>query len=204
MLAVALAVPAAAESGYEAQVLAALNAARAAPVAFAEALRTYRTRFHDRIVVQPGDDEVETVEGVRPVDEAIATMARHAPLPGFRPGRTLAAAAADHAADQARSGAIGHGGADASSPGDRAERHGGGPYVAEAIMYGAADPIDVVRQLLVDDGVPDRGHRRLLLAPQYRYAGVACRTHPSFRMVCVIDLAETPDGREPGWELAAR
>ena len=206
-LASLLATPVAAASGFEAQVLAALNAARTRPADYAERLKGYRRLFHANLVVQPGlAYDVETVEGVAPVDEAISYLSRHRTLSVIQAGETLAEAAADHASDQARSGAVGHGGADGASPSDRARRRGGGPYVAEAIMYGASDADDVVRQLIVDDGVADRGHRTILFSPHLRYAGVACRAHPTFRTVCVIDLADTPDGREPDepFEMAAR
>ena len=197
--------PAHGQTDYEARVLATLNFARAQPAAYAETLRQYRAYFHAKLVTLPGaDEDVETVEGVRPVDEAIVYLQRHGALAPMAAGKTLTAAAGDHAAEQARSGAVGHGGEDGSSPGDRAERHGGGPYVAEAIMYGAADPDDVVRQLIVDDGVMDRGHRTILFESRYRFAGVACRPHPTYRTVCVIDLADTPNGREGAFRLAAR
>lgn len=196
-LASLFAVPASGETGFEARVLAALNAARQSPAQYAAGLRHYRGFFHANLVTQPGQAfDVETIEGVAPVDEAIGYLSGHRPLPAILPGSTLAAAAGDEATGQARSGAVGHGDDQGGSPGDRAMRRGGGPYVAEAIMYGAADAEDVVRQLIVDDGVADRGHRTILFSPGLRFAGIACRSHPTYRTVCVIDLAETPDGRE--------
>ena len=205
LAALVTAVPGIAETPYEARVLAALNFARAQPVAYAETLKRYRTYYRAKLVSPPGaEEDVETVEGVRPVDEAIAFLTRRPAIATVAPGNTLAAAATDHAAQQAHSGAIGHGGDDGSSPSDRAERRGGGPYVAEAIMYGAADADDVVRQLIIDDGVADRGHRTILFEAHLHFAGVACRPHPSYRTVCVIDLADTPDGREQGYRVAAR
>jgi uncharacterized protein YkwD len=48
---------------------------------------------------------------------------------------------------------------------------------------------DVVRQLIIDEDVPDRGHRNDLLDPVLRRAGVGCAPHPTYRVICVIDLA---------------
>ena len=59
----------------------------------------------------------------------------------------------------------------------------------EAIAFGENPGIGVVAQLLIDDDVPDRGHRTLLLDPGYHVAGIACGPHATFRQVCVIDLA---------------
>jgi uncharacterized protein YkwD len=63
----------------------------------------------------------------------------------------------------------------------------------------------VVRSLIIDDGVPGRGHRAAVFSNAYRFAGVGCRTHARYRVVCVVDYAGTPDGNpmQPGG-VAAR
>jgi hypothetical protein len=61
--------------------------------------------------------------------------------------------------------------------------------MAEALAYGARDAAGVVRQMIVDDGIPSRPNRRILLESKYRKAGVACGPHLVARSVCVIDLA---------------
>ena len=185
-----------AQSPLEQQVLAALNAARSNPAAYADALHTYRGYFHAKVVSLPGSTEdLETSEGVAAVDETIAFLAQQAPLAPLGEAPILDGSAADHTADQSRSGATGHDGSDGSSPGDRVRRRGGGEYVAEVIAYGSVDAVDVIRQLIVDDGVADRGHRGVIYAPELRYAGVSCGPHPEFHTMCVIDLAVTADGR---------
>lgn len=196
---------ASAQTAYEGQVLAVLNAVRADPAGFAEKLRTFRGYFHGTSYVVPGRMERNiTEEGVGAVDEAIAFLARQRTLRPMSPADTLADAAADHVAEQGGVGSVGHGGEDGSSPGDRVRRHGGGDYVAEVIEYGASDPVDAVRQLIVDDGVPDRGHRSILFDPSLRFAGVSCGQHRAYRTMCVIDFGVERDGRErPGMEMAA-
>ncbi|MDO6416862.1 CAP domain-containing protein [Sphingomonas sp. BIUV-7] len=185
--------------GMEQAVLAALNAARTDPATYTGGLKTYRGFFKANIVVMPGNPvDYETVEGTAPVDEAIAYLASQTMLAPLQPADILAAAAADHVAEQSISGRTGHYSADGSAPSDRVVKRGGGPLVAEVIAYGAVDAADVIRQLIVDDGVPDRGHRNMLFAGHLRYAGVACGPHPEFKMMCVIDMADTPDGQSGG------
>jgi hypothetical protein len=180
-------------------VLAALNAARTEPVTYAGGLKTYRGFFKANVVVMPGNPiDYETVEGIVPVDEAITYLAAQATLVPLAPSELLAAAAADHVAEQSLSGRTGHYSADGSAPSDRVVKRGGGSLVAEVIAYGAVDAADVIRQLIVDDGVPDRGHRTMLFSSHLRYAGVACGTHPEFKTMCVIDMADTPDGQSGG------
>jgi hypothetical protein len=43
--------------------------------------------------------------------------------------------------------------------------------------------------LLIDDGVPSRGHRVNILRESFLSVGVAINTHPNYGMICVIDYA---------------
>lgn len=180
------------------KLLAELNAARSDPTAYARGLQQYRGYFHANLLRYPGlDADIETEEGVKVVDETIAYLRRQPSLDQVQPSALLRAAAAEHLADQQHSGAVGHAGSDGSSPGLRVKRLGGGAYVAEVIAYGSIDAVDAMRQLIVDDGVADRGHRSILYSAELRYAGAVCGPHPVYRTMCVIDLGITPDGRDP-------
>lgn len=180
----------------EAQVLERINHARQNPRDYAEELRDYRRYFEGDIVYLPdAPDGVYTREGVAAVDEAIDFLERQAPLPPLDHGGLLALAAQDHADDQGAAGATGHRSRDGAGPGDRVRRRGGDIFVAESISYGMADADAVVRQLIVDDGVPGRGHRTLLFKNDFRFAGVGCGGHRRYGAMCVVDLAATADGQ---------
>ena len=183
---------------YEAAVLVAMNAARNDPAGYARSLRDYRANYRGRLLLasdQPFD--ILTEEGPAPLDEAVQYLQSQPVQPAFGPSDLLAEAAADHVAEQEAGGDVGHIGRDGTSPGDRVRRRGGGIYVGEVIAYGPTGPADVVRQLIIDDGVPDRGHRRLLFDRNLRFAGVSCGRHPVYRTMCVIDLARTDTGKPP-------
>lgn len=171
--------------------LTTLNIARSQPAVYVESLMNYRGFFKANIVVVPGSVDVETQEGAAPLDEAVDFLQKHPARKPLQMSEILRQAAADHVAEQGRTGDTGHYGADGSSPGDRAAKHGGGTQVAEVIAYGITDAEDAVRQLIIDDGVADRGHRIALFADHLRYAGIACGPHPEFGTMCVIDLADT-------------
>lgn len=179
----------------EAGVLAQINFARQHPQAYADQLRAYRDEFEGRILYRPGDDNgVMTEEGASAVDEAIGFLERQAPLPPLSQGQMLAMAAQDLADMQGPQGGVGHVSPDGASPGQRVRRHGGDIYVGESISYGFDAPDDVVMQMIVDDGVRDRGHRKLLFSKEYRYAGVGCGEHRAYRFMCVVDLSGTATG----------
>jgi len=63
--------------------------------------------------------------------------------------------------------------------------------MAEDISYGYASPREVVLQLIVDSGVPGRGHRNNIFNPVFRQAGVACGPHRVYGAMCVVDFAGT-------------
>ena len=102
------------------------------------------------------------MEGAQGVLQAAASVSTQTPRPPLQCSEVLAAAAADHAAEQGPRNETGHDGADGSGPGARVKRRGGGTYVGELISYGWAKPATVVRQLVIYDGVLSRGHRQAI------------------------------------------
>ncbi len=181
--------------GFERSVLAAINVARAHPLQVAQALRRYADSFDGRVAHEEGDPMgVQTCEGRRAVDEAIAFLERQPPLPPLGFGPVLAHAAQGWAAAQNRAAGFGHGADAAESPGARVRAAGGDIFVGETISYGMRTPEQVVRQFIVDDGEVRRGHRVLLFSPGFRFAGIGCGPHPRFGTVCVVDYAGTADG----------
>jgi uncharacterized protein YkwD len=179
----------------EAAVLDELNYVRANPQRYADELRDYRALFDGRVVRLPGDPVGEvTREGIYAVDEAIAFLDRQKPLPPLERGELLERAARDFAEEQGETGRNGHRSADGAMPGDRVKRRGGDIFVSETISYGYDEHHAVVRQLVIDDGVPGRGHRALIFATGNRFAGVGCGAHPTVRYLCVIDYSATANG----------
>ena len=173
------------------QVLSEINKARANPHAYAQTLRAYRDRFEGAIVY-PSDDEpgISTREGVAAVDEAIDFLERQPPTITMTLAPRLNDSAEEHAIDQSHSGGAGHTGSDGSNFSDRIRR--GALFqgeASEAISYGMDTAAHVVRQLIIDDGVPGRGHRTTLFDPLLRNLGVGCEPHPAYYQVCVLDFA---------------
>ncbi len=166
------------------------NQLRRDPASYAPYLEAWLPKFDGLVMERPGRAFLRTEEGVPAVEEAIAAL-RAAPSAGPLQWSTgLARAAGDHVRDQGPIGGTEHRGTDGSDPARRMERYGqwrGG--VAENIAYGENAARDVVLQLLVDDGVPNRGHRDALLDPGWGVSGVACGRHRDYGQMCVMDYA---------------
>ena len=178
-------------TGLTGQVLREINLARTDPHSYAGFLREFRRLFRGNSFLLPGSRElVITDEGVAAVDEAIRFLDRQKPQPPLTWSSGLAAAAMELVSDGGTTGGIGHTGRRSGGMKERIERHGtwqGG--IGENISYGYDEARLVVMQLIVDDGVPDRGHRNILFNNTFGTAGVACGPHPVYGSMCVIDFA---------------
>ena len=189
---IVLAVPAVAmDQGLAMQVLAEINLARSAPRTYAGFLNEFRGLFNGKLYQLPGSAaRMKTTEGVKAVDEAIRFLSYQKPLPPLTWSAGLAAAAAELAEEQGNFGGTGHTGRQSLGVRERIERHGRWERkIAENIGYGPTDARNMVMQLIIDDGVPNRGHRKNIFSAALDIAGVACGPHPSFRSMCVIDFA---------------
>lgn len=173
------------------QVLAELNLARTAPGTYAGYVRELRGRFRGKSYLLPGSrTRVATAEGQGAVDEAIKYLSRQKPLPPLGWSDGLAAAAAELAEEQGRSGATGHIGRQSGGPKERIERHGRWEgEIGENIGYGPRSARLMVMQLIIDDGVKGRGHRKNIFKKGFTTAGVACGPHPRFGTMCVMDFS---------------
>jgi uncharacterized protein YkwD len=161
-------------------VLYELNLARTQPQAYARALQDAA-----RLSRAAGayDDPAAYAE-------AVDFLMRQPALPPLGADSTLEDAALSHADYQGPQGGFGHEGPRGESLGERLRRHGAfASLMAEDISYGYANPREVVLQLIVDAGVPSRGHRANIFNPAFREAGVACGPHRVYGAMCVVDFA---------------
>jgi len=173
------------------EVLTEINLARGNPRVYAGFLREFRSHFQGNSYTLPGSRvHMLTSEGVAAVDEAIRFLSRQKALPALTWSEGLSAAAAELAGEQAETGATGHGDVGNNGMRERIERQGTWKRnIAENIAYGPADARSMVMQLIIDDGVSGRGHRKNQFNPVFGTAGVACGHHPRFGNMCVIDFA---------------
>lgn len=164
---------------------------RGNPPAWVDTLKAERPWSPDRAPSIPDADRLTTLAAVGTLEEAINALdAVPGTLPRVEFSLSLSRAAADHVRDTGRRGLTGHRGSDGSSVSDRIERYGSwSGHIGENIVYGSSGPRDAVFEQLLDFGVPDRGHRRTLLNPVWRYVGISCGPHTLYRVMCVLDFA---------------
>jgi uncharacterized protein YkwD len=167
-----------------------MNRARANPPGYEQVLLMWRSRFIGKKVRLRNRVFFQTQEGTPAIDEAILFLRKTSPAPTLQLSRGLTLAARDLVRDQGLRGATGHYGGDGSNSFQRIERYGKWQNIAgENIAYGPDTPQAAVRDLIIDDGVPDRGHRINMFQPRFRLTGVACGYHRQYRVMCDIQYA---------------
>ncbi|NTU91133.1 MAG: CAP domain-containing protein [Chlorobiaceae bacterium] len=178
-------------SRMEQEVIAEINLVRKNPSRYAQLyLVPLRSCYDGNVVRFPGGSAIMTNEGVSALDECISDLQRAQPAPPLSARSELALAARDHVRDQGRNGSIGHDGSDGSSTFDRINRYGRWMYSAgENISYGYHDARTIVAALLIDDGMPSRGHRKNLLNSSFKLVGVNIGPHRVYGDMCVMDFA---------------
>lgn len=174
-------------------VLAELNFVRTDPKRYAnEVLGPRRQYFKGKLYSEPGTIPLETQEGITPLNECIQALYT-APAVGslaLEPG--LCRSAQWLADDQSRTGALGHTGSDNSAPAARMNRYGTwGITCGENCAYGSHTAREIVAQLLIDDGVPNRGHRINILQQAFTKIGFGFsdKNKAPYGAVSVMDFA---------------
>ncbi len=179
---------------YERQVLAELNRVRTDPQSLLPRLKELVRRMDGKFLYLTPTSRIETVEGSAPIVEAIKVLADLTPRKAFEYSVELSQAARDHAREQARTGATGHFSENGAGPTERAKKYGklvgkSGENVSYG-EYGAGVAVSVVTAFVVEDGVPDRGHRKVFFLEDFEKVGIACGPHPKYSSLCVVDFAQ--------------
>jgi uncharacterized protein YkwD len=177
-------------SPLENAVIQEINMARSNPKGYASFLEEWKWYYDGRLLKLPGERIILTKEGATAVNEAMSTIRSMNPVARLSPSRGMSLGARDHVRDQGSSGSIGHRGRDGSTVWERVNRYGTWEKsVAENISYGSNKARNIVMELIIDDGIPGRGHRKNIFNPDFRVIGVACGYHETYGTVCVITFA---------------
>jgi len=111
---------------------------------------------------------------------------RNAPnLPILSPNKTLHKVANKHAVASGREGLLGH-----KSPAGTFEQRlkpltRDFNYLLENCDYGSSKAMDIIMNLMIDEGIPDVGHRKNILHEQIDAAGIAIAPHKTYSHTCV-------------------
>ena len=178
-------------SQLEMEIIDEMNLARMDPKKYAAFVEEFKKYYDGNRLTIPGRKKsLATNDGVAAVDEAINFLRTAEPLAPLEIVKGMCMAAKDHANDLATKGITGHRGSDGSSPNARVDRYGRWEgAIGETVVYEISPARQLVISLIIDDGVPNRGHRRNIFDSNYRVAGVSITDSPANGARCVVDYA---------------
>ncbi len=111
-------------------------------------------------------------------------------LDPVHPDQTLYNAAKKHAVASGKEGALGH----TSSAGTFEQRLkpliGTFNLLLENSDYGSSKAMDIVMNLMIDEGIPDVGHRKNIMHDKINAVGVSIAPHKTYRHTCVQVFGE--------------
>jgi len=139
-----------------------VNLMRSNPKAYIPYVQEYLENYKNA-----GWDEDSVAEEERVGKELIHELERLGPLSRLTPDPKLYRVASAHGVDMKRMGSVTHTGSDGSSPFGRIKKGTNLQSGNENLVGGGLDVRESVIMLLVDSGIPGRGHRRTLLKAEW-------------------------------------
>jgi hypothetical protein len=173
----------------EKNMVLAMNLIRHDPSGYARLYVQPRLEYFDgKLYRFPGRIPIRTNEGAPAVRELYRELLKAKPAPLFYPSEGMSRASKDHAQYMKRTGSASHEGQGGMNA--RISRHGKWiGSIGENLAWATTNADETIMNLMIDDGVKNRGHRINILNPKYTKVGVAIDTHPKYKTSWVINYA---------------
>jgi uncharacterized protein YkwD len=169
------------------EVISESNRIRTNPKAYIPILEEYLQNFDGNLLKFPGKNELlETEEGPRAYKEAIEFLKNQKPINIIEFDEEASKVAEEYAKflSNSKEEQI----EDETQIEQRVEKYIDYDYaISESIDFGGSSGVEVIVNLLVDDGVKDRIHRENLFSNKFEYYGVAVFEHKEYDFCTVID-----------------
>ena len=179
-------------SSFDQQFFQLQNKYRTNPKALVPVLQDIMNHIDENgVLVKEGEPRMKLIEGKPAYKEAIDFLNKQAPVKALKLSEGMSRACMDHVLDQGPKGGFGHKSTDGTSPWARLAKYGKAVgEQAESISYGQKTPLKAVIQLVVDEGVENRGHRTNFFKPRMGATGIASGTHAQFGYMTCVDYAK--------------
>jgi uncharacterized protein YkwD len=116
----------------------------------------------------------------------LKTLDKTKPMGVLAPSKKLYETAKEHATEFGKKGATGHGNFKKRFVNYQEEC---GCIVAENCYYGKANALNIVIELLIDEGIANLSHRNNILNKELTSTGLFIAPHKTFTRNCVIDYS---------------
>jgi len=154
---------------------------------YATYIQDQLNNFTDNYTFSNGPFTTGSVEGKTVWIEAINFLSNQQSMQALRRVDCLDRGANWFVKDAANNTIIGHIDSKGQAPTDRFKRNCDLSDGGENIAYGIMSARSAILQLIVDDGVPDRGHR-LNIYRNFTQVGLACGQFPDYGTITINDF----------------
>jgi hypothetical protein len=166
------------------------NLLRKDPKSFIQKLDENKKYFRENLFAKPGENYMMTNEGSAGYDTAKEFLKTQKAVGSLVVDEKLNEAAKKHLEYIGQGGLVTHAGEGAKSVSERVEEFTEWEVsLGENLDFGTKDPTGILINLLVDDGVQARPHRKNLFNDTYQYVGVAIGAHKEYKWAAVIIYA---------------
>ena len=166
------------------------NKLRNNPESFIPILERDMKYLIGNILSRPDETPILTNEGRDAYEEAIMFLRNQESCHSLNNSIYLELAADQHAKDCGINGQSSHLSSDGKSLSERIEAHcEWSEFIGENIDFSSISAEQVLISLLIDDGLPDRPHRKNLFSQKYRHYGIGVSHHKTHQSVCVLIYA---------------
>ena len=176
------------------------NELRTKPQNFLPKLRDLLPHFKDKVFTIPGEEPIQTFEGITAVEEAIDFLKSQKPVKELTLNEDISKACKDHLEDIGPKGMTSHEGINGTNIGDRIEKYcEWDGSCAENMDFGFKKAENILLNMLIDDGVKERFQRFNLFNPDFQIIGIAVGPHKIYGICAVVGFSKNlrPTGTEP-------
>ena len=167
------------------------NRVRTNPESYIEKLERATKFFKDKIFRHPAELPIETYEGVQGLYNAIEFLRNQEAVEPFKYVNELSQACKDHAKDLGSKGLSSHESSDGNGLSERIEKYiEWDGAIAENLDFCYKFAENIVMNLIVDDGSKEKHQRFNLFNPDFKFAGVGCDAHKTFKICTVCNYAQ--------------
>ena len=170
---------------FEEQLVNKINEFRTNPRGYAKKINEYVNYFKGKTLRIPGADAgIRTEEGAEAYIEAVDFLSKQDGVEPLEPSKGLARICADFMAEAQKVDPNDIGNIDLEKIIEKYGSFTGS--LNRAMDFGGEDPEQVLINLIVCDGDPNRGNRESLLSPDLKRIGVANAKHSTYRFRTLI------------------
>lgn len=164
-----------------------MNEEETAVILMMNLARLYPQKFRDQVAIPYA--KFKKMNSGKYYQSLLRDLAKASPAKALQPDLVLYKEAKAHAHYTGEKGKTGHDGPrgksfDTRMKGQLKSFHG----VGENCQYGFIDALDIVMDLLIDEGIQGYGHRKNILNPDFSHAGVSIAPHKNYTYNCVTDF----------------